>query len=248
MTHRGPFQPLLFCDSVTSVCIVQATRLSHVLPTQTYCIVSGTTKYPNSAVPPEVCGSPVRFGSCPASLVPARWIVLSLSKRLYNISRGNRIPCLRNWIPSTVCSIRKLSLFNSLSSGSLCRHGIGADTPAVFETQTQVQLTNDREWSILKVSIILAFQVSGKPFYSRHREFLFSFCVNRRFLHNSVWNPRYSCSLYSCLGRDLGWKVKLCIRVSFITCQKKPCCSRMLKNRIYWMKGYGKSKYLHHPS
>lgn len=88
-----------------------------------------------------------------------------------------------------------------------------------------MKLANAWEWSILKAPVILALQVSCKLYlcmylfiyFPRHREFLFSFCVNRRFFHNSVWNPRYSCSLYSCLGRDLGWKVKLRKSVSHLS-------------------------------
>lgn len=60
---------------------------------------------------------------------------------------------------------------------------------------------------------LLLFQLlkeDPKLFYFfRHRELFFSFCVNRSFLHNSNWNSRYSCTLYSSLVRNLGCKVEL---------------------------------------
>lgn len=127
---------------------------------------------------------------------------------------------------------------NNCCSGSLqCR--IGGDTPTVFETQTQMRLTNDRPWSILKASIIPALQGRCKPLlFFKHRELLFSFCVNRRFLHNSNWNPRYSCTLYSCLVRNLGCEVELYLTVS-VHHPEKARLQQDAKNVIQWTKKLG---------
>lgn len=156
-------------------------------------------------------GSPVRFESCPASPAPARWIVPSLFKILCNISKGNRHPCLSNWIPSTVCYISKLPLlqylrlWESFQAWNRRRY-----TNSVWNTDP------DTAYKWQRIECFESFYYCGssrklQTFFSRRREFLFSFCVNGRFLHNSFWNPRYSCSLYSCLGRDSGWKIELCI-------------------------------------